>query len=210
MRNLLHGLKSDESLMLAYQRGDSSAFESLYLRHKDSVFAFLYRNCQESALVEELAQDAWTSIIRRVESYQPTAKFRTYLFSVAHNKLVDHWRRNKNRVNDIDIDEIGSHQHAEQGSASDDYEPEASLAKHQQKQTLLGAMALLPNEQRDVFLLREEGFSQEQISEITGVGRETVKSRLRYAGQHLKTAMETQLINNGTVVSSAAISGARP
>ncbi len=207
--------------MLAYQRGDSSAFESLYLRHKDSLFAFLYRNCPESALVEELAQDAWTSIIRRVGSYQPSAKFRTYLFSVAHNKLVDHWRRSKNRMNDVragvradvradvDTDEIGSHPPPVYENTGFDTGPEGSLIQHEQKQTLTGALALLPNEQRDVFLLREEGFTQEQIAEITGVGRETVKSRLRYAGNHLRTVMEKQLADTGTAISATAISGAK-
>ena len=87
--------------------------------------------------------------------------------------------------------------------------PEASLVQHEQKQTLSGALARLSNEQRDVFLLREEGFTQEQIAEIIGVGRETVKSRLRYAGQHLRTIMEKQLVT-GTEMSAAAISGVKP
>ena len=88
MRNLLHGLKSDESLMLAYQRGDSSAFESLYLRHKDGLFAFLYRSYPRTAVVEELAQDTWMAVINAVGRYKPEARFRTWLYQIAHNRLM--------------------------------------------------------------------------------------------------------------------------
>jgi len=209
MRNPLHGLKSDESLMLAYQRGDSSAFESLYLRHKDSLFSFLYRNCQESAVVEELAHDAWTSIIRSVATYKPTARFRTYLFSVAHNKLVDHWRRQKNTGTNVEIEEIDRQNFRGYASANIEPEPELNLIRSEQKQTLHAALALLPVEQRDAFLLREEGFSQEQIADIVGVGKETVKSRLRYAALHLRTVVETSLRNTDAEISGAAMSGAK-
>jgi RNA polymerase sigma-70 factor (ECF subfamily) len=209
MRNPLHGLKSDESLMLAYQRGDSSAFESLYMRHKDSLFAFLYRNYQESAVVEELAHDAWTSIIRSASTYKPTARFRTYLFSVAHNKLVDHWRRQKNRGPDVDIEEIDQHQLHGNESANHEPEPETNLIRREQKETLHAALALLPVEQRDAFLLREEGFTQEQIADIVGVGKETVKSRLRYAAAHLRTLVENSLQNRDAEIPGAALSGAK-
>jgi RNA polymerase sigma-70 factor (ECF subfamily) len=209
MRNPLHGLKSDESLMLAYQRGDSSALDSLYLRHKDSLFSFLYRNCQESAVVEELAHDAWTSIIRSVAAYKPTAKFRTYLFSVAHNKLVDHWRRQKNKGASVGIDEIDPQKFRGHESANDEPGPELNLIRREQEEILHAALALLPVEQRDAFLLREEGFTQEQIADIVGVGKETVKSRLRYAATHLRTVVENSLRNTEAEILGAVMSGAK-
>lgn len=170
--------------MLAYQRGDSLAFEVLYMRHKDALFAFLYRSCAQPAVIEELAHDAWTAIIRSVDSYQPSAKFKTYLYQVAHNKLVDYWRSNKNQQYSVDIAET------EIAHTQDDLESHSE--RQQLQQSLTDAIAQLPSEQRDTFLLREEGFSQEEIANIVGVGRETVKSRLRYATQQLRETLQLQ------------------
>ena len=189
MRKLLHTLKSDESLMLAYQHGDSSAFDVLYGRHKDILFAFLYRSCGQAAVVEELAQDTWMAIIRRAESYQPKAKFKTYLFQVAHHKLIDHWRQHKHLVSQVDITEV----------SIGDTESDLEDARIQQRveDTLTRALATLPAPQRDVFLLREQGFSQEQIGLIVGAGKETVKSRLRYAGNQLQALLESSFVEAG-------------
>lgn len=181
MRKLLNNLKSDESLMLAYQKGDVVAFEVLYQRHKNGLFAFLYRSCGQPAVVEELAQDAWMSVIRSVERYQATAKFKSYLFQIAHNKLVDHWRRTKLQLNSVDVDEI---EIANNVLSMDDHQ-----ASERNLQTINTAVLSLPTEQRDAFLLREEGFSQDQIAQIVGAGKETVKSRLRYAGKHLRAIL---------------------
>ena len=201
MRKLLQGLKSDESLMLAYQKGDSSAFEVLYMRHKEGLFAFLYRSCQQSAVVEELAHDAWTSIIRSIETYQPKARFKTYLYSVAHNKLVDHWRRDSRRSGHVDFDELEI--------AADESSPEEISARGQIQKSLSDAIMQLPVEQRDAFLLREAGFSQEQIGEIVGAGKETVKSRLRYAGNQLRSSLVDNLPESGDEMSTPLLTGVK-
>lgn len=180
MSGILNKLKSDESLMLAYQRGDSNAFEVLYTRHKDALFGFLYRSCPQHSIAEELAHDAWTSIIRRVASYQATAAFKTYLFQVAHSKLIDYWRRNKNAALNTEFDEEVLVNNAE---TQHDAETE------QIRLQLRAAIKNLPVDQRDTILLREQGFSQDDIAAITGAERETVKSRLRYATQHLRNNM---------------------
>ncbi len=184
MRQLLYGFKSDESLMLAYQRGDADAFEVLYMRHKDSLFNFLYRSLQQPALIEELAQDTWLAVIKGASRYRVDAKFRTYLYQIAHNRLVDHWRRAGHGDNNPVIGE-GSFEtcgRAELASAACHLNPEAQ----QLQSEILAAIARLPGEQQEAFLLREEGFSKAQIAEITGAGSETVKSRLRYASRQLR------------------------
>jgi RNA polymerase sigma-70 factor (ECF subfamily) len=180
MGGILNKLKSDESLMLAYQRGDSTAFEVLYRRHKDALFGFLYRSCPQHSIAEELAHDAWTSIIRRVASYQATAAFKTYLFQVAHNKLIDYWRRNKNAALGVEFDE---------GIVLNNTEACPSAEAQQLRLELRAAIENLPIDQRNTMLLREQGFSQDDIAAITGAERETVKSRLRYATQHLRDTM---------------------
>lgn len=186
MRKLLYNMRSDESLMLAYQQGDSVAFEVLYGRHKNALFAFLYRSSGNAAVCEELAQEAWMSIIRALERYQTSAKFKTYLYQVAHNKLVDFWRSNNKRLYDVDID---GHDVSDTCSSL-----ENSHASAEARGRISMALLQLPSDQRDAILLREEGFSQEQIAEIVGVGRETVKSRLRYASQQLRVLLAEETL----------------
>ena len=174
MRQLINRLKSDESLMLAYQRGDAVAFEHLYQRHKDALFAFLFRSCPRHAIVEEIAQETWMAVIRAAERYRADAQFRTWLYQIAHNRLVDFWRRPDNRHSALDEEQF----------EVEATTPDCSRDALQQK--LLAAIAQLPTEQRDTLLLQEQGFSQREIAEITAAGEETVKSRLRYARKQLR------------------------
>ncbi len=158
--------------MLAYRYGDFSAFESLYIRYKNRVFAYIARQCPAN-VVEEVAQEIWAAIIQSAENYTVKAKFKTYLYQIAHNKVVDYWRRKKPDTEQIDEEDLIDHSHS------------SSSQEHSYAE-LMAAISGLPKEQRDTFLLREEGFSQEDIATITGCGRETVKSRLRYATQTLQ------------------------
>ena len=172
---LLNRFRSDESLMLAYQRGDSRAFESLYHRHKDGLFAFLFRGCQQRAMVEELAQDTWMAVIRAAPEYQPTAAFRTWLYRIARNRLADAWRRDRQELSMEDAPQ------ALCAAPPPDREDEAMA--------LMDAIGRLPLEQRDTLLLQQQGFSLEELADITGAGAETVKSRLRYARNQLRASM---------------------
>ncbi|MEH6582974.1 MAG: sigma-70 family RNA polymerase sigma factor [Halioglobus sp.] len=172
MLSVLNRLKSDETLMLAYQQGDAGAFESLYRRHKDGLFAFLFRSCPRHAIAEELAQEAWMAVIKAAERYRADAKFRTWLYQIAHNRLVDFWRRQDNRHSSLETI-------AETPAASEDSRTEL-------QEQLMTAIGTLPADQRDALLLQEQGFSQREIADITGAGEETVKSRLRYARKQLR------------------------
>lgn len=178
MRQLIHRLKSDEALMLAYQRGDVAAFDSLYRRHKDGLFTFLYRSCPRQAIVEELAQEAWEGVIDAAARYHPDARFRTWLYRIAHNRLVDFWRRRDNRMDSLE----GVPEPVATGDGA------AEL-----RQAVMEAVAALPGEQRDALLLQEQGFSLGDIAAITGAERETVKSRLRYARRQLRERLGDEL-----------------
>ncbi len=201
MRKLFNAFKSDESLMLAYQHGDGSAFEVLYMRYKDSLFTFLFRSCPERAVVEELVHEAWFSIIRSIETYQPRAKFKTYLYTVAHSKLIDHWRRNNKYTHSVDVNELEL--------PSDGACTEAITSNEQIRGRLADGIANLQQDQRDAFLLREEGFSLDQIAAIVGVGRETVKSRLRYASNQLRKTMQSEYRTDEKETSGRMMSGIR-
>src|SRR5678809_157984 len=87
----------DEELMLAYRDGDTGAFETLYARHRGALYRFVLRSLKDRAVAEALFQEAWIRVIEARERYAPSARFTTWLYTVAHNLLVYHWRR-KGRV----------------------------------------------------------------------------------------------------------------
>lgn len=179
MLTLIHRLRSDEALMQAYQGGDSSAFEVLYHRHKDGLFAFVYRSCPRHEAAEELAQETWTAIIDRASSYRPEAAFKTWLYQIARNRAADYWRRRDN-----------NHQPLAQAPepADESSTGEQTAVQHR----LLGAIGQLPIDQRDALLLHQQGFSHQDIAAITGAGEETIKSRLRYARKQLRQQLGEQ------------------
>src|ERR1051325_4876304 len=83
----------DEELMLAYRGGDARAFETLYSRHRARLFRFVLRSIKVRALAEELYQEAWMRVSEARGSYKPSPRFTTWLYTIAHNRRVDHWRR---------------------------------------------------------------------------------------------------------------------
>ncbi|GAA4799892.1 RNA polymerase sigma factor [Lysobacter hankyongensis] len=173
---------SDESLMLAYAAGDAAAFERLYLRHRSKLYRFLVRQLHgNGALADELFQDVWQRVISARQGWKPEAAFSTWLYRIAHNRLADHWRALQHRPPaPADADERTQRM-------PDDDTPERQLSTFEERRRLHLALDELPAEQREVILLRlEQDLSLEEIGEITGVGRETVKSRLRYAMDKLR------------------------
>jgi RNA polymerase sigma-70 factor (ECF subfamily) len=173
----------DSALMLRYQDGDVAAFEILYRRHKDPVYRYLLRLCGQAEAAEDVFQEVWSKIIKARAAYRPTAKFTTYLYRVAHNCFIDHIRRNKRHAGNtaVDPERLGD------GAESLETATERSLARER----LEAALVELPEEQRDAFLLREEGgLSVDEIAVVTGCNRETAKSRLRYAVNKLRAAID--------------------
>ncbi len=172
----------DSALMLRYRDGDIAAFRILYERHNDSLYRYLLRLCKHRDTAEDLYQEVWSKIIKARQRYRPTAKFTTFLYRVAHNCFIDHIRRNKRHSNEISIDP--------DDSASPTAEPEQVAETLFARERLDRALAELPYEQRNVVLLfLEAGLSLDKIAGITGVNRETAKSRLRYATSKLKAAL---------------------
>lgn len=172
---------TDEALMLAWVDGDGSAFETLYGRHRLKLYGFLRRQVRDAALADELFQDVWQRVIGARASWQPQAKFATWLYRIAHNRLNDHWRAAQHRP----AAPSDAQQRIE--ALCDPHTPEQELSVFQQRRRLQLALDALPPEQREVLVLRlEQELSLEQIGAVTEVGRETVKSRLRYAMDKLR------------------------
>ena len=183
-----HADSSDEELMLLYRDGDAGAFDVLYARHKGGVYRYLLRQCREAPVAEELFQDVWMSLIRARRGYTVQAKFTTYLYRLAHNRLVDHYRKTSPAVL-VALEEEGGEAILEVPDERDRPADEA-LDTRRQAERLLELVALLPEAQREAFLMQQEaGMSVEEIAQATGVTRETAKSRLRYAMSRLKQGM---------------------
>ena len=172
---------SDEQLMQQYAAGNAAAFEALYQRHRGPVYRYFTRQTADSALANDLYQGVWEKIIIARHRYRPDAKFTTWMYRIAHNHLMDHFRAQKPTVPEEQIANLESGD-AEAGEVID---------QEQQRTQLMCAIQDLPDDQRDTLMLKlEGGLSLEEIGTVTGVNRETVKSRLRYASNKLKLILE--------------------
>ena len=179
---------SDEELMLCYRDGDAGAFDELYRRHKGGLYRYLLRQCRDAGFAEELFQDIWMNLIRTRRNYTVRARFATYLYRLAHNRLVDHYRRHAHG-SAVSPDDDGPE--FEEPAAAPREQPDARYESKALASRLLELLAALPAAQREAFVLQHEtGMSVEEIAEATGVSRETAKSRLRYALAKLRQGMD--------------------
>jgi RNA polymerase sigma-70 factor (ECF subfamily) len=179
--------KTDEELMLAYAGGDLIAFEMLYKRHRGMLYRFLLRALRHRADADELFQDTWSRLIAARERYRPDARFTTWLLQIAHNLVIDRFRRQRPQASDEETETVFRNLDAPESE-----QPERALTEFEQRRRLQLALEELPDEQRVAFLLRvESGLGLEEIAVITGAGRETVKSRLRYALARIRARFAT-------------------
>jgi RNA polymerase sigma-70 factor, ECF subfamily len=179
----------DAQLMLAYAGGEMRAFETLYSRHRAALYRYLVRQCRDGEVANDLFQEVWSRVVVNRVRYEPRAKFRTFLFTLAHNCFIDHCRRMRARPAGLSVDDADA---ADLLPAGDESLPERALERNEGSHRYRAALAALPAEQRDVYLLHEEsGLSLDEIARVTGVGAETAKSRLRYAVNKLKAALST-------------------
>jgi RNA polymerase sigma-70 factor (ECF subfamily) len=170
----------DEQLMLAYRDGNAAAFETLYARHRARLYRFVLRSVRSRSIGEELFQEIWMRVIQARGRYSPQARFTTWLYTIAHNHLVDHWRKRGLTLVSLEDDETPG----ASPDPADHAEARESLAR------FAAALEALPPLQREAFLLHEEGgLSVAEIAAATKTNEEAAKSRLRYAMAKLKAAM---------------------
>jgi len=177
---------ADEQLMIAYRDGEAAAFETLYTRHKGPLYRFVLRSVKARGEAEELFHDVWLKVIEARERYTPSARFTTWLYTIAHNRVVDHWRRGGLRIASLDDPDDPPFEPA----AAPQDEPQRRAELNEELRRFGAALEALPPAQREVFLLREEaGLSLPEIAQVTGIDLEAAKSRLRYALAKLREAM---------------------
>ena len=185
--------ETDEALMLAFARGNMNAFEQLYDRHETGVWRFVFRSVQNQAVADDLVQELWFAVARTAASYEPTAKFKTWLFTMARNRVIDHTRTAKNHTS-IDAENDDGESMFSDLAADSRLGPLRQVTSREQAKALLAAIEQLPPDQREAFLLQAEGdMSVDDIAAATGVSFETAKSRLRYAMSKLRLCMGAYL-----------------
>ena len=174
--------------MLRYRDGDAAAFDVLYARHKGGTYRYCLRQCSNSAEADEVFQELWLSVINARASYTVQAKFTTWLFTLAHNRLVDFFR-SRGHLKLVSLDEEDDETNpALQVQSRESDNPAQQLALKQETLAVLGWIEALPAPQREAFLLQQEtDMSIDEIAAATGTTRETTKSRLRYAMDKLRS-----------------------
>ncbi len=188
---------SDESLMIAFARGDADAFDRLYTRHRGWLYRMIGRTLGGAPGTDDVFQETWLALIRSAPRYQPRARFTTWLYLLARQRLVDSWRTANPAGDDLpfneyDDDELPAVLLA--ALADPDADPARLVERAQLRSIVAAAIRELPPAQRETFLLAEEmDLSLEEIASITGVARETAKSRLRYARSRLLQALSGTL-----------------
>lgn len=192
---------TDEMLMIRYQRGDRQAFAELVSRHGRRVYNFVLRQLRDETLAERVAEETFLRVVQSAAQFKNEARFATWLYSIVRNLCVDGERQKRRTRTD---DEQSRQRAADderararplsepvpESSSRVSSERERSVVSSQVGASIVRVLEDLPDEQREVFLMREiANLPFEDIALITQVPAETVKSRMRYALDRLRDAL---------------------
>ncbi len=189
------GDATDEMLMVRYQRGDREAFAELVRRYETPVYNFVIRHLRHTDTAHDVTQDVFLRLVQNAGEFKHEARFSTWLYTIARNLCVDYLRKLSHRRHpslDQPLREGDDERTLLDGIA--DAHPRASVERSVTsglvQNRIVEAVEKLPEEQREVFLLREiANLPFKEIAQITGVGENTVKSRMRYALDRLQDAL---------------------
>lgn len=184
---------SDEALMLRYQGGDRTAFAVLVRRHKTPIYNFILRHVSAPAAAEDLTQDAFVRVVQNAGEFRHSSRFSTWVFTIARNLCIDHIRKMSHRKH-ASLDQAPSEDGTPLGERLADGHPRAAVDRMagmgELSDRIKAAVEDLPEDQREVFLLREVGCVPfKDIAEMIGVPENTIKSRMRYALERLQRAL---------------------
>jgi len=177
------GQASDKSLMLAVSAGDLSKLGILFERHHGRLFNFLVRLTGNRHLSEDLVQEAFVRLLKYRHTYRAESQFTTWMFQIARNARVDHFR--KNQAGDVSLDG------EEREYVSELPLPDEHAEQNEEMRMLMDALSHLPEKKREVLLLRSEGMKFEEIARVLDCPVNTVKGRAFEAIRDLRTAVQT-------------------
>lgn len=186
---------SDYELLQRFINGEQSCFEQIIKRHKNKVFAYISLYIRDQALAEDIFQDTFMKVIQSVKcgKYQDNGKFISWVMRIAHNLIIDHFRRIK-QMNTISNDEYDSDLFNSKNLSESTVEDD--MIKRQIQKDVRKMISLLPDDQREVVILRHyAGLSFKEIAEITDVSINTALGRMRYALINMRKIMEEKKIS---------------
>ena len=170
----------DMMLIKSYIAGDERAFEMLYRRYRKQLYGFLCNLLAGNSVeADEIFELTWIKVIDKLPSYRDQGKFSAWLFRVARNVFIDTLRKNKNAALPLDSEELPE-------VPDWSRRPERALEENDSLQIIEEALSGLPEDQREVFLLRQQSFSFKEISQIQSCSINTVLGRMHYAVRNLK------------------------
>jgi RNA polymerase sigma-70 factor (ECF subfamily) len=189
----------DRELMLRFARtGDERAFEVLYQRHNAPLQRYCERMLRVPSAAEDVVHETWTRLVEKADRYEPTAKFNTFLYCIARNLAIDRLRALERRPEgngEPEVEQAGTHSpfaRRTPGPVNPHRTsfPERDAGRMRLRELLDEALSQLPDNQREVFVLHHEGeLSLQEIADVLGQPRETVKSRYRYALGKIRDAL---------------------
>lgn len=181
--------------MLRYQRGDRSAFAELVRRHKAPLYNFVLRHTRSPAAAEDVTQETFLRVVQRAAEFKHEARFTTWLYTIARNLSIDHARKMKHRRHpSLDAPVAQGDEARPLSEVVSDLRPEGEVDRAAEwsamRRSIVDAVEALPEDQREVFLLREvANLPFKEIADVTGTAENTVKSRMRYALERLRMAL---------------------
>ena len=201
---------TDEQLMLAFRSGDARAFDALVRRHRTPVFNFILRYTGHRARAEDLLQETWLKAVRGAHDYEPKARFTTWVYTIARNLCVDSARKESYRQTESLEAPAGAEEDGRMLAEvlpDENAAPDRAAHNSRLRPLLERALEGLPQEQREVFILREySGIAFKDIAVVTGVPENTVKSRMRYALDGLRKRLQ-ELGVDGDMVEEGRAAG---
>ena len=176
----------DIDLIHAYSKGDDKAFETLYHRYRRQLYGFLRNLTGNPSVADEIFEETWVKVIDKLPLYRDNGKFSAWLFRIGRNLFIDHIRREKQlsgalRIDDEEVLEL---------PGSKQLEPDQDLSNHDLSRILQQALQALPDEQREVFLLRQQDLSFKEIAEIQNCPLNTALGRMQYALKSLRKIIQ--------------------
>jgi len=185
---------TDEALMIRFQQGDRAAFAALVKKHKSPLFNFALRQLRVKTTAEDVVQETFVRVVQNAADFKHEARFTTWLYTIARNLCIDQLRKGALRKHpSLDSrptaqDEGGPTLGEQTADVRANVEREATSGELRER--IASAVETLPDDQREVFLMREvANLPFKEIADITGVPENTVKSRMRYALERLQAAL---------------------
>jgi RNA polymerase sigma-70 factor (ECF subfamily) len=184
---------SDEMLMIRYQRGDKTAFTLLVRRHQGPLYNFAMRQLRVQSAAEDVVQEAFVRVVQNAADFKHEARFTTWVYTITRNLCIDQMRKRALRKHASLDDARGADSDGPtlgEVTADKNANVEREATGDELKERIVRAVDELPDDQREVFLMREtSNLPFKEIAEITGVPENTVKSRMRYALERLQVAL---------------------